>query len=149
MSDEQLRQPGGRLRPSRSAGTSCSKLGERPWGSEIEEATTTGRRVQAAGQIAARPSAEFVDRVMVAVAREPLPAPAIAAGEAMRRRTGRGALLAAIGDGWRVLVGTGHPLAARAQALALVVVAVVVVGSASSLAVVGAANVLRGPTVPS
>ena len=101
--------------------------GERPWGSEIEEATTTGRRVESAGQIAARPSADFVDRVMAAVAREPLPAPAVAAGEAVRH--GRlAALLAAVGDGWRVLIGSGHPFAARAQALALVIVAVVVVG---------------------
>ena len=76
--------------------------GERAWGSEIEEATTTGRRVESAGQIAARPSTAFVDIVMAAVAREPLPAPARAAGEAVRHgrlaRTPRGSRRWLAGD---------------------------------------------------
>ena len=137
----------GRRPPEPFSRDEIVETGERAWGSEIEEATTTGRRVESAGQIAVRPSAEFADRVMAAVAREPLPAPARAAGEAVRHRR-LAALVAAVGDGWRVSIGGGRPLAARAQALALVIVAVLVVGSASTLVAVGAANLLRGESGP-
>lgn len=117
---------------------------ERTGSSELEDATQMGRRIEASVAPSVRPSADFADRVMAAVAREPLPAPAVAAGAALRR--GRLAAVAgAIADGWRVLVGGGYPLAARVQALALVIVAVVMVGSALTLGVVGAMSLLQGP----
>jgi hypothetical protein len=68
-----------------------------------------------------RPSTDFAERVMAAIAAEPAPAPIRAAGAAVRRRS-PGALLASFRDAWRVSFGTGFPLAARAQALALVLV---------------------------
>jgi len=68
-----------------------------------------------------RPSADFSERVMAAIAAEPAPAPVRAAGAAVRRGS-LGALLVSFRDAWRVSFGTGFPMAARAQALALVLV---------------------------
>jgi hypothetical protein len=79
--------------------------------------------------------AGFADRVMAAVAREPLPQPTRAFGTALATRS-LGAALAAIGDAWRVATGGRAPIAVRAQALALVLVVV-----AGSLAVAGGATV--------
>ena len=68
----------------------------------------------------------FVDRVMAAVAREPLPQPARAFGAALLG--GRfSAAIASIGDAWRVVLGGSTPIDVRAQALALVLV--VAIGS--------------------
>ncbi|HSS35004.1 MAG TPA: hypothetical protein VLR93_01925 [Patescibacteria group bacterium] len=102
------------------------------------------------------PSAEFADRVMAAVAVEPRPQPAIAAGLAMRR--GRfGSMTAALADSWRVAFSGGRPLAVRAQAAAFVLVAVLAAGSLGGLAAVGAVRVLapaprqiplQGPILP-
>ena len=68
-----------------------------------------------------RPSADFADRVMASIAGQPGPAPVRAAGAAVRRGS-LAALLASFRDAWRVTFGTGFPVAARAQALALVLV---------------------------
>ncbi len=68
-----------------------------------------------------KPAAGFADRVMNAVASEPLPQPARAFGAAVGARR-LGAALASIGDAWRVVVSGPTPLAVRAQALALVLV---------------------------
>ena len=90
---------------------------------------------------AIRPSDGFTDRVLAAVAGEPLPRPMAAAGLAARE--GRfGAMLAALRDTWHVAWSGGRPLAARAQAMAFVLVLIVAVGSVSGLATVGAMNAL-------
>jgi hypothetical protein len=68
-----------------------------------------------------RPSADFADRVMASIAGQPSPAPVRAAGAAVRRRS-LVALLASFRDAGRVTFGAGFPVAARAQALALVLV---------------------------
>ena len=65
--------------------------GDRPGGSELDDATATGRRLENAGRIPVRPTTDFVDRVMEAVAREPLPAPApVAKGASAHSLEGNG-----------------------------------------------------------
>ena len=65
------------------------------------------------------PSADFMARVMDAVATEPAPQPAMALGGAFR--AGRPmALVAAFRDAWRVAFSGGRPAFVRAQALGLV-----------------------------
>ena len=88
-----------------------------------------------AAEIDVRPAAGFVDRVMAAVAVEPLPQPARAFGVALLAGRLRPAV-ASLGDAWRVLGGGSRPLIVRAQALALVVAVTV-----ASLAIAGGATV--------
>jgi hypothetical protein len=97
-----------------------------------------------------RPSADFADRVMRAVAAEPGPAPVRAAGAALRHGS-IAALFGSIRDAWRVSMGTGFPVAARAQALALVLI-VGVFAAGSGVATAGALGVFNehpAPVVPS
>ena len=118
-------------------------------------AAEMGRELEAmAAQSTARPPAGFVDRVMAAVANEPLPQPARAFGVALAGRH-LGAALASVVDAWRVVVGGPTPIGVRAQALALVLV--VTVGSllVAGGAAVGAIDLLNAspthtpsPTTP-
>jgi hypothetical protein len=78
----------------------------------------------------AAPSTGFADRVMAAVAAEPLPAPARAAGSAVRRGA-LAALLVSIRDAFRVTFSGGFPALVRAQALAVVLIVAVVGGGAA------------------
>jgi hypothetical protein len=90
---------------------------------------------------AIRPSDGFTDRVLNAIADEPLPRPMAVAGLAARE--GRlGAMVAALRDTWHVAWSGGRPLAARAQAMAFVLLLVVAVGSVGAVTTVGAINVL-------
>ncbi len=66
-------------------------------------------------------SADFADRVMAAVVLEPVPAPAVAAGSALRHAALIG-FLASVRDAFRVTFGGGFPTAVRAQALALILI---------------------------
>jgi uncharacterized membrane protein YgcG len=77
----------------------------------------------------------FSDRVMIAIAREPLPQPARAFGVALLAGHVRVAI-AALGDAWRVAIGGSTPLGIRGQSLALVLVVGI-----GSLAVAGGAAV--------
>jgi hypothetical protein len=88
-----------------------------------------------AAEIDIRPPAGFADRVMAAVANEPLPQPARAFGVALLGGRLRPAI-ASLGDAWRVLGGGSRPLVVRAQALALVMVVTI-----GSLAIAGGATV--------
>lgn len=112
--------------------------GQQPIHVDDEErmAAEMGRELEAlAGQSSVTLRDGFADRVMAAVAREPLPQPARAFGAALAARR-LGAALASVGDAWRVAIGGSTPLAVRAQALALVLVVTV-----GSLAVAGGATV--------
>ena len=114
-----------------------------PFGSEelppASEATDVagslalGRELEAlAGEAVPPLGADWVDGVMAAVALEPTPQPVVAAGRALR--TGRPmALAAAIVDAWRVGFGGGRPVLVRLPALALVLVAVVALGSVATI----------------
>jgi hypothetical protein len=68
-----------------------------------------------------RPSDGFTDRVMLVLADEPVPQPALMLRVALRRRRLDPAL-SAVRDAWRVTFTGPRPLAARAQGFALVVV---------------------------
>ncbi len=94
---------------------------------------------------AIRPSDGFADRVLGAIADEPMPRPMAVAGLAARE--GRlGAMVAALRDTWHVAWSGGRPLAARAQAMAFVLLLVVAVGSVGAVGTVGALNVLFSTT---
>ena len=95
---------------------------------ELEAMTTTTT-------ITTRPSDGFADRVMQAIAGEPLPQPVRAFGLALLGGHLRAAA-SALGDSWRTISSGWAPLVVRAQALALVLVVL-----AASLAVAGGATV--------
>lgn len=89
----------------------------------------------------ASPSIDFEDRVMASIASEPPPRPAVLAG-------GVRGLLPAIRDAWRIVWTSGPPLAVRVQALALVLVVAVAVGSLGALGTVGALRLLAPDGAP-
>lgn len=118
---------------------------------EIAAETMLGRDLEVLADRSGAPtSPDFADRVMAAVEREPLPAPARAAGIAIRRRS-LASLAASLRDAWRVTTRPGFPIAVRAQALALVLVAAGL-AAGSGLATVGAIGLFGGvdatPTPP-
>jgi hypothetical protein len=97
-----------------------------------------------------RPSADFADRVMAAVAKEPVAAPARAAGFALRHGA-IGLFLASLRDAWRVTFSPAFPMAARAQAVAMVLV-VASVATGSGVVTAGAVGLFDlespEPTLP-
>jgi hypothetical protein len=112
----------------------------RPWSihpdDEERVATDMSRAIEAlASEAGVRPPVDFADRVMAAIATEPLPQPVRAFGVALLAG-GLNAAAASVGDAWRVVGGGLTPLAVRVQALALVLALTV-----ASLAVAGGATV--------
>jgi hypothetical protein len=88
------------------------------------------------------PTVGFEDRVMAAIATEPMP-----------RAAGRG-FLATLRDAWAIALGPDRPVMMRAQALAMLLALALAVGSVGSVAVVGAMRLLGPdgtppPTLPS
>ena len=112
-------------------------------GPESAELLATARDLESyAATGLAAPTVGFEDRVMAAIADEPMP-----------RAAGRG-FLATVRDAWAIAFGSGRPVALRAQAFAMLLALAVAVGSVGSVAVVGAARLLGDqgpvpPTVPS
>jgi hypothetical protein len=103
---------------------------------EDRVATLMSRELEAvAVENAIRPPAGFADRVMFAVAGEPLPQPVRAFGVALVGGRLRAAI-ASLGDARRVIGGRSAPIFVRAQALALVLAVTM-----ASLAVAGGATV--------
>lgn len=118
---------------------------------DLVETTRMARELEVvADRSGAAPSTAFTERVMSAVASEPVPAPVQAAGIALRAGA-IGTFLASLRDAWRVATHGGFPVAVRAQALAFVLV-VVGIASGTGLAAAGAAGLLGGehttPTPP-
>lgn len=115
-----------------------------PTTAELAESMSIARELES--RLAAtdvHPSGGFIDRVMSAVVAQPMPQPALAAGVALRG--GRfGATLAALADSWRIVFSGNHPFPVRAQALALVLVVALAVGSLGGVAAIGAVRLL-GP----
>jgi hypothetical protein len=105
---------------------------------EAAELLATARDLEtfAASQSVA-PTAGFEDRVMVAIADEPPPKPVLAGGFL-------GGIVATVRDSWRILWSGDRPLAIRAQALAIVLVAALAVGAVGTAATVGALTWLQG-----
>jgi hypothetical protein len=85
----------------------------------------------------AGPTATFEDRVMAAIAAEPAP----------RLRAELGPI-ATLFEAWRLAWSGGRPVAIRAQALALVVTAVVALVAVGSLGVVAASRLLAPDILP-
>jgi hypothetical protein len=100
---------------------------------DLIDALAMGRELERAADEPLPPiSAAFVDGVMAAIATEPTPRPVVVASRALR--AGRPlALLAAIGDAFRVAFGGGWPRVVRLPALAMVLVTVVVLGSVGTI----------------
>ena len=112
-------RPGGQPRPF-GADELDGVSGLQP--DELAADTRLARELQAsAARVSVRPSPDFADRVMAAVAREPAAAPARAARIALRRGA-LGAFLVSLRDAWRVTVSPSFPMAMRAQAMAMVLV---------------------------
>src|SRR4051794_579221 len=83
---------------------------------ELDAELRLGRELEAMTATAAvRPSPDFTDLVMAAIDAEPVPAPLVAAGSALRGGSA-GAFLASLRDAFRVAFGSGFPAMARAQA---------------------------------
>ena len=116
-------------------------------GGDLATSLATGRELEGlAAERMADPGEEFTDRVMAAIATEPVPQPVHVAGRALRVGAPI-ALLGAFRDAWRVAFGQGYPARARAQGLALVLVAAVGVGAlttAGGAAVAGALGAFDG-----
>lgn len=122
--------------------------------SELEDAPASEL---AAARVAARllertvneptvaPGGTFVDRVMAAVATEPLPEPTTAARHAVRDVRPLG-LIAALRDAVRVTFSGGRPYAVRLSAAPLATVALLLALGGGSLIVVGAAQLLPHPS---
>jgi hypothetical protein len=117
----------------------------------LADSLAMGRELEAAmAHPVQTPDEEFTDRVMAAIALEPVPQPATVAGRAVRGGSVSG-VVAALRDAWRVAFSGGRPLAVRAQALALVLVAALAVGSvlsAGAVGVAGALGLFNAPAVP-
>lgn len=123
--------------------------GASPSDAELAQATRIGRELERyRGASEVRPSAEFADRVMAAVAAEP---PPVAAGWLRGWRPA--SALASFRDAWRVAVGgPGRPMSVRAGALAYVLIAVIgltAIGGAAAFGVAGALGVFDASPSPS
>ncbi len=115
--------------------------GRRPADAEAAGLLDTARDLEAfARSEYAAPTTDFEDRVMAVIATEPPPRPIAVDG-------GIAGLWFAVRDAWRITWSGGRPLAVRAQAFALVLIAVLAVGSVGSLATIGVARLLT-PDVP-
>ena len=90
---------------------------------------------------ALEPRADFVGRVMESVVAEPEAHPAGAIGRALRYRRPWGVVLG-VRDAWRVAWAGAWPGALRLEAIAVVLVAVLALGSIGGTAVVGALSLL-------
>lgn len=135
----------------RRAPFGAAELPEDEPAADLATSLATARELEA---MAAAPDTatgdDFTDRVMAAIALEPVPQPSAVAGSALRSGRPLG-FVAAVRDAWRVAVSGGRPLAVRAQALALVLVAAVAVGSllsAGGFAVAGALGLLAPSDPP-
>jgi hypothetical protein len=99
------------------------------------ELLATARDLEAYAQTGSVvPTPGFEDRVMAAIADEPMPRPS----------TRRGSV-GFVRDAWAAAFGAGRPLAVRAQGLALLLLLAVAVGSVGGVVVVGAGRLLSGP----
>jgi hypothetical protein len=94
-----------------------------------------------------RPTDDFEDRVMAAIALEPAPRLVVRSG-----RAGRGGRLAvfllAVRESWAVAGSRGHPLAVRGQALGFVLLVVLAAGALTGLTAVAVGGLVGRDTVP-
>jgi hypothetical protein len=117
---------------------------------ELATSLRTGRDLEAyAASEHADFGPDFIGRVMEAIAAEPAPQPAVAAGRAILAVRPM-AVLSAVRDAWRVAFSGGRPALVRAQAMVVVLVAVVALAGIGGAATIGALALLdRGGPEPS
>jgi len=110
---------------------------------DLAGAFSMARELEASrGSETIAPSADFADRVMAAVAREPAPRPAGFLA-ALRSRPGLAGLTFSVREAWAVVGGgPGRPMRARGLALAYVLVVLIAGTSLTGLAAYGAAGAL-------
>jgi hypothetical protein len=121
---------------------------------ELGAAVATGRELESlAASTVATVEVDFADRVMAGIRREPLPSPVEAARSALVHGSVP-RLVAALRDAWLVALSGARPTRLRAEALALVLVAVVGLASMLSLGALGVTGGLGllgtspGPALP-
>ena len=122
-------------------------IGSPPTDAELGAAAAVGRELEARrGGADARPSADFTDRVMAAIAAEPPPLGA----SLWPRRLSPAGILVSIREAWATAIGDAtRPIGVRAAALAYVLVAVVgftAIGGAAAIGAAGALGVFDVPT---
>jgi len=111
-----------------------------PSAAELADALGAARDLEAlAASDDIRPSEGFDDRVMAAIALEPIPRAVVTSGNAVRG-TGVAGFLFAVRNAWRVGSTGGRPLAVRAQALAFVFVVLLAAGSLGGAGVIAVAG---------
>jgi uncharacterized membrane protein YgcG len=115
---------------------------------ELAQALGLARDLEAmAAADLASPTDGFEDRVMAAIATEP--APRLAVRPPAGVRGGRlGAMAVAIRESWGVAFSGGRPLAVRAQAMAVVLVAILAAGLLATAGVVTVGGLLQGRPSP-
>jgi hypothetical protein len=114
----------------------------------IAIAVDAGRQLERASALPSDAiSSVFVEMVMASITSEPAPEPVMVVTAALRAGRLR-ALLAGFADAWQVATSGPRPIAARAQALALVLVALIALASTAGLAA-GAAGLLSPQDRPS
>lgn len=116
--------------------------GPAPTTAELADALAAARALEAhASGDLVQPTDGFEDRVMAAIATEPAPRVVVGSGSAVRG--GRpAAFLVALRDAWAIATSGGRPIAARAQALAFVLLVVIAAGSLTGVAAVGVGSFL-------
>ena len=87
------------------------------------------------------PTADFADRVMAAIATEPIPTPVAMAGHAVATGSVAG-LVASLREAWRTILSSGRPAAVRAQSGALLLVVALGVSMVGGTVAVGAGLLL-------
>ncbi len=109
-----------------------------PSAAEQADALLAARELEAlVAGATVRPTDGFEDRVMAAIATEPVPRLAVRPGSAVRGGI-VASFLMTLRDAWGVATAGGRPIAVRAQALALILLVIV---ATTALAGVGAATV--------
>ena len=120
-----------------------------PSAAELADALGAARDLEAlAASDGIRPTEGFDDRVMAAIALEPIPRAVVTGGNAVRG-TGVAGFLYAVRNAWRVGSTGGRPFAVRAQALAFVFVVLLAAGSLGGAGVIAVAGLFDGNNGPS
>jgi hypothetical protein len=123
--------------------------GVSPSTADLAQAMVAARELEAlAARDSVSPTVGFEDRVMEAIAAEPVPRLLVRPGRAVRGGLPL-AFLASFRDAWRLASGGGRPIAVRAQAFAFVLLVVLATGSLGTVIAVGAASFLSSGPSPS
>jgi uncharacterized membrane protein YgcG len=123
--------------------------GDSPSTADLAQAMVAARELEAfAARDSVGPTVGFEDRVMEAIAAEPVPRLLVRPGGAVRGGLPL-AFLASFRDAWRLATGSGRPVAVRAQAFAFVLLVVLATGSLTTVFAVGAASFLSSGPSPS